>query len=107
MSNEHVITKNAIENNGILYIYYDNEFKNIKIKLDQNERYIKTFRDIHLDITVVEILDKDKIYKDYFLENKVNIQNDRLINQEIYIPQYANSEELKNARGIINMNLLI
>ena len=67
MTNEHVITKDIINKDTTVYIYYDNEFKMVNIKLDEKERYIKSFKDIGLDITVVEILDKDNIYKDYFL----------------------------------------
>ena len=67
ISNEHVITQNIINNNTIIYIYYDNENKVANLKLDTKKRYIKSFIDIDLDITVVEILDEDNIYKDYFL----------------------------------------
>ena len=89
MSNEHVINQDIINNNTIIYIYYDNEFKIVNIKLDKNKRYTKTFKDIGLDITVVEILDDDNISKDYYLLNDEyeNINN-RLINSKIYIPQY-------------------
>ena len=66
MSNEHVITEEMIQNKNTIYIDYDNEFKLSNIKLDEKERYIKSFTDISLDVTVVEILDKDNISKDFF-----------------------------------------
>ena len=79
MSNEHVINKDILNNNNInnaIYIYYDNEFKIANINVDVKKRYIKSFIDFCLDITVVEILDKDNISKDYFLfpeqENEKN-----------------------------------
>ena len=68
ISNEHVIKNDIIKNNNIIiYIFYDNEFKYANIKLGNKKRYIKSFIDIELDITVVEILDEDNISKDYFL----------------------------------------
>ena len=100
ITNEHVISNDIISNNNIIYIHYDSEYKVINIQLNKNERYIKTFIDIGLDITVVEILDKDNISKDYFLlEESRNINN--LINSEIYIPQFAKGKELVYANGII------
>jgi len=38
-----------------------------KLNLNNNKRYMKSFTDIDLDITVVEILNEDDILKDYFL----------------------------------------
>ena len=73
MSNEHVIRKDIINNNNIINISYDSEFRFVNIKLDSNKRYIKCFKDIGLDITVVEILDEDNISKDYFLWNEIEI----------------------------------
>ena len=90
ISNEHVIKKDIIYNNININIYYDNEFKNLNIKLGNSKRYIKTFIDIDLDITVVELLDEDNVTKEYFIfpELEDRIKN-RLINNMIYIPQYA------------------
>ena len=103
ITNENVIKKYIIQNNNnIIYIIYDNEFKCAKIKLGSSQRYIKSFTDIHLDITVVEILDEDNISKDYFLfpENETIINN-RLINNMIYIPQYMERKELIYINGKI------
>ena len=80
MSNEHVISEDMIQNKNTIYIYYDNEFKLSNIKLDEKERYIKSFKDISLDVTVVEILDKDNISKDFFLVPESSAKNDDLIN---------------------------
>ena len=99
MTNEHVITKDIINKDTTVYIYYDNEFKMVNIKLDEKERYIKSFKDIGLDITVVEILNKDNIYKDYFLFPGPKYEDYRLINSKVYIPQYPKGKELKNAKG--------
>jgi hypothetical protein len=45
-------------------ILYDNEFKSANINLNNNKRYMKSFIDIGLDITIVEILEEDNIPKD-------------------------------------------
>ena len=68
ISNEHIIEKKFIKSNTTLYISYDIENKMAKIILDEKERYIKSFKkDYCLDITVVEIIDKDNIFENYFL----------------------------------------
>ena len=67
ISNEPVITKNIINNsNNNILIKYDSEFKIANIKLDKNIRYIKSFENIHLDITCVEIIEEDNINRDFF-----------------------------------------
>ena len=75
MTNEHVIDKDIINNHNNIDIYYDSEFKVANVKLDEKERYIKSFRDIGLDITVVEIIEKNNIYRDYFLFPEAYIAN--------------------------------
>ena len=102
MSNEHVITEDFIQKKSIINISYDSEFKHRDIKLDEKERYIKSFKDNGLDITIVEIIEKDNISKDYFLIPEMDINNKRLINSQIYIPQYAGGKILTNGRGTIN-----
>ena len=101
MTNDHIISDESINNNSIIYITYE-EYKTACIKLDRNKRYIKSFKDKELDITVVEILDEDNISKDYYLEPELDIPlNNKLINKEIYIPQYIEGLKLKNAEGKI------
>ena len=102
ITNQHIISSDIINVNNIFHMSNNNEFKPVNIKLDLNKRYIKNFKEINLDITVIEILEEDNISKDYFLfpESEIVINNN-LINREIYIPQYNNSKELKNARGKI------
>ena len=69
-------------------VQFDNEFTKIKIVLNQDERYIKTFKDKNLDITVVQILSKDNIEDGNFLLAKENIDKNELISKNIYLPQY-------------------
>ena len=66
MTNEHVITKELIKERKNINFYYDFESKTKEICLNTDERYIKDFRDINIDVTIIEILPKDNIDKDYF-----------------------------------------
>ena len=70
-------------NNNFIHISYDNEFKNTNVKLESKKRYIRSFTDNDLDLTVVEILDEDNIPENYFLfpESKTMI-NKKLINKQ-------------------------
>ena len=101
LTNDHIINNESINNNNIVNI------SDANIKLDKNKRYIKNFKDQRLDITVVEILNEDNISKEYYLEPELDIPlNNKLINNEIYIPQNITEEKkLKNVEGIIkNIN---
>ena len=103
LSNEHVLTNDIIINNMRIYIYYDSEYRVANITLNKNERYIRSFIDMGLDITVVEILEKDNISKEYYLSNYLldTINYNDLIKNNIYIPQYAKGKELVKSKGII------
>ena len=110
VSNEHVITENMIKNKDRIYIYYDNEFENFILELDEKERYIKSFKQIKIDAIVVQILPKDNICEVYFLSPEEIFYKNQLNGKQIYIPQYPSSGRLKNARGIIksiNEDILI
>ena len=67
MTNEHVITKEMIDKKIKIDIYYDSQSKFRNIELNTEERLIKEFTDIKMDITVIEIISKDEISKEYFL----------------------------------------
>ena len=70
--------------------------------LNLKKRYIKTFKDIHLDKAVVKISDEDNMSVDYFLFLEIEERvNNYLINSQIYISQYPKEEGLKSERGII------
>ena len=59
-----------------------------KFKLDKNERIIECFNDsINIDITIIEIIEKDNIDDSYFLLLNLdyNIENESFINKEIQI----------------------
>ena len=93
MTNEHIITKEMIKNKDTIHFYYDNNIYKIKkINLNSNERYIKNFRDKYfgIDATIIEILPKDNIPKDYFLLPDINYMKkfNELIDKDIAILQY-------------------
>ena len=83
ISNEHTIKNDIINNNNIISLYFNGVF--ITSNLNNKKRYIKSFIDFGLDLSVIEILNEDNISKDYFLWNEYETDNNRLINSEIYI----------------------
>ena len=102
VSNEHVINKKLLNDDINIYISYDNEFISANINLNNNKRYMKSFENIGLDITILQILDEDNISKDYYLyPEKEEWINNELINKTIYIPQYPDGKGLMNVKGII------
>ena len=105
VTNEHVITKEMINNKNTIQVWYNVEENNINIKLEPNERYIKTFKEHNVDATAIQIITKDDIYKDYFLEPELGYDNNNLIGKEIFIPQFPVFKQIKNARGnIVKIN---
>ena len=70
ITNEHVITKEMIKEKITIDVYYDSQSEFAKIKLDPEERLIKEFTDVEMDITVIEIIPKDNIPKNYFLSKQ-------------------------------------
>ena len=70
MTNEHIIKKEIIFSKETIYIYYDNKKdgeKEIKLKLDENERYIMYNKE--MDITIIEIKDLITEKRLFFIPN--------------------------------------
>ena len=65
MTNEHVIEKKSISDNETIYIYFDSENEYKAITLNKSERFIKYYE--NFDVTIIEIIKKDKIDDKYFL----------------------------------------
>ena len=103
MTNEHVIKKELIEKNEIITFYYDNGFQFRTIRLDKKERIIMEFMNISLDITIVQILQKDNINEDSFLLPSLKYNNLK-IGDKIYIPQYPNNLNVSEGE-ILNINI--
>ena len=101
----HVIKKDMIERKIKINFYYDSIAVRLKvIELNENERYINNFSvsNDDLDITVIEILPKDKISPEFFLSPNLNYiyDFDGLKNKEIAILEYPEGK-LSQAYGVI------
>ena len=57
MTNEHVIIKKMKELKEKIDIYYDNEEKMVEIELNENERYIKDYLYLGIDVIIIEIIE--------------------------------------------------
>ena len=101
MTNEHVITRKAIDNKNNILIYYNCEKENLIINLNKCQRHIQEFRNINLDITIVEILPKDRVDDYLFLEPEIN-EPLYLRNKKIYIPQFPGGKKLSHSEGTID-----
>ena len=104
ISSANILTKNMVKAKEKIIIYFDNDFENLGIELNENERYIRNFKDDEIDASIVQIIYKDNISDSYFLspEGEYSDDKNKLINKQIYIPQYPLGKKLKYARGIIN-----
>ena len=61
MSCGHIITQQLIKNKEKIRFSFDSG-KNIgEFNLDENDRFIKDFRDINIDVTIVEITPSENI----------------------------------------------
>ena len=110
MTNEHSIKNDMIINEELIIILYENKTKELEIKLNEKERLIKTFKDFEdfsLDITIIQIIEKDNIADDYFsLPDQDYLDKyDFLISEEIAIPQFPLGGVLQMSKGeIIGIN---
>ena len=90
MTTEHFIDKEMIKRRQIINVYYDNLKEERKIQLNPEERFIKNFCDIKIDVTVIEILPKDNIPQNYFLLPFIDYMDNynKLNGQDLAIMQY-------------------
>ena len=103
MSCEHVITEKMIDSGESIKVLYNNENDCLTINLYESERFIRNYRYLNIDTTVIQILDKDNIKKDLFLLPNYDYKNgyEKFENKEIYILQYPGGNEISNAFGNI------
>ncbi len=66
MTNSNLITTEIIDSQKEIEIYYDFEKEKKSIILDKKEREINEYNTNNLDITIIQILDKDNIDENYF-----------------------------------------
>ena len=100
ITDNQTISKNMIEDRSFITICYDNETKSREIKLNPEERLISNFT---INLSIVEILKKDNIEKDYFIFNDINYINNlnELKNKEILILEFQRqiNGKLKTING--------
>ena len=96
MTNAHVINNDLIDREeGTITIKYDNETKELNIKLDRKERIIECFNCFQIDITIVEIIPTDGIEdKTYFLYPNINTNFKSFIGKDIYVIQFPEGEKI-------------
>ena len=117
ITNEHVITEELIEKKAEIEIIYAQNAQNgiLKIKLDEDERFIRNYGYLGIDATAVQIFpEKDEIKKDFFFKNdnieKLSKDNYKILeNKNIHILQYPGSENVLSISqgdylGIYNIN---
>ena len=100
MTNEHVITKEMVQREEKIEVSYDCESQKVQIDLNTKNRLIQDFKNINIDITIVEILPKDKIEQHYFLYPELNnVKN--IVEHNIYIPQFPQGMNFCYSQGKI------
>ena len=107
MSNEHVISKEAIESKTELEIWYDNQHQKIKLVLDKDLRFIRDYRYLNIDAVIVEIF-LEEVNQNYFLLPNIDyIGNDfsEFKEELICIVQFPGGKDLNYSVGkIIDVN---
>ena len=105
----HIIEEKDVEENIIITLYYGKlkEEKSFNIKLDRNERYIKCF-DKPIDVTLVEIIEEDKINEEKYLFADLNYNNryNLYINNFFYLAGYPQNFLIKAGRSISSGKIL-
>ena len=102
---QHVIEEKYIKDQKEIKIIYFNSKdtpKDIKIILNTDERFIRNYMYLNLDITFVQIYPTE-IEEDYFLETKFfeNQNEEDLINKTVYIFHYPKGNKLSYSPGRI------
>ena len=96
-TNNHILNRESIKVGNVIKI--ENSNKTIKIT---DER--KTFTNEELDYTCIEILEEDKIYNFFEIDDSILNNRISLKNEEIFILQYPNNKPLSFSAGkIINI----
>lgn len=95
ISNQHVITEEMIEKKETIDIFFGDAEKKREINLDKNERYIKY--DKNHDYTIIQILKKDRIRNDQYLEPDPNYKKGAEFYKDkyCYLPGYPQSDNIK------------
>ena len=106
MTNQHVIQSRFVEERKKIRIIYDNEDKYLDLILDREERIIICFKEVlNIDVTLIEIIPKDKIDDSYFLTPNMNYPQLDKEGKEIQVVQFPLGQYLSYSVGEIkNIN---
>ena len=110
ITNNHVINKENIKKESTFIIKFENEKKQKLIKIDKKR---KNYTNEKLDITFIELTEKDEINDFLELDDEIknNLQlnkrqieafNENYVNTSIYILNYLKGEEIMTSFGLIN-----
>ena len=108
MTCEHAVKREMVEQKQEITILYELEKQMKKIRLNPKERIIKDFKDITIDVTVIEILPKDNIPNNYFVSPLFDYRDNynKLIGKEIAIIQYQKGKMNYSYGNILRMEQL-
>ena len=112
MTNYHVLNETEISDGNIITVTLNNEATIKNIKMDFNR---KRYTNQKLDITIIEILEKDYINNYLTLDKQIinriylgkddsstNYISNLYSNESIYILSYINTEEIFASYGLLN-----
>ncbi len=100
MTIQHLISHEKINKEESIYIIYENNEKYLRINLNEKERNIISFMEINnLDITLIEIIQKDGIDESNFLKPYTG-PNNQMIGKKISIIHFpfAKDNSLSNGK---------
>ena len=104
ITNNHIIGDNDLKGNNKIKISFNNDKIFKDIELDSNR---KKYTNPNLDITIIELKNKDNIEKDSFLEidNRIFIEDSEklFISKTVYIIQYPQDLGASVSYGLINI----
>ena len=107
LTSNYIISEGNIQSNTLIKIYYNNQNNNISIQLNKNERLIRDFKYMDIDVTVVEILPQDHVDISFFLSPNLNYLSGykQFIFEKINIIKYHHGADIKHVTSeIININ---
>ena len=104
MTNEHVIKKELVKKKEIVKVSIEKKDKYFTIKLDEKERFIRSFDYMLMDIIIIQILPSDNISKDFFVKPNLKYQNNpsKIINKKILVAHFAKGLTLQITDGIVS-----
>ena len=95
ISSENVIKEKMVDLKRNITIFYNNEKEKIEITLDKDERFIRSYKYLKINLIVVQILPKDNIGEEYFLLPNLDYINgyEQFDNKDIYVPEIPKGEQ--------------